>query len=249
MRHATIARHAPAGQSARPGRAGRARRRRRLAAAVAAVGLLALGGSATAGAASPPSLGSLFPTLTTTCSTAFYDGDSRLGPAQFQTLGSVALMLFGYNRLAGLSPQRFIATYWDPTANSGAGSWRYPPDNGYLLIGGNPVEYVSTLTRGEEIDRFGSEFGTFLAPEYTPYAARSLPPQSLDDFDPAYTCNYHLYRVVKPFKADEGLIAPAFGQPGLGLQIQLDPSLVSGAPTAGYNVMWLINNGYLARAN
>jgi len=157
-------------------------------------------------------------------------------------------MLFGYNRLAGLSPQQFIATYWDPTANGGSGGWRYPPDNGYLLFRGQPIEYTATLSPGADIDRFGSEYGTFLAPEYTPYAARSLPPMSLDDFDPAYTCNYHVYTVIKPFAVDEGPIAPAFGQPGYGLQIQLNTSLIPGA-TAPVNVLWLVNNGYLARDN
>jgi hypothetical protein len=220
--------------------------------ATLAVGLaLVLGATASAGAAGSarPSAGAVFPGLTTTCSNAFFDGDIRLGPAQFQNVGLVAPMLFGYNRTAGLTDAQFIATYWDPTASGGSGGWRFPPDNGYLLIGGRPIEFVSTLSAGEMIDRFGSEFGSFLAPEDTPYAQRALPPMSLDNFDPAYTCNYHLYKVIKPFKADEGLIAPGFGQPGYGLQIQLDSSLVPGAPTTGYNVMWLVNNGYLARGN
>ncbi len=155
-------------------------------------------------------------------------------------------MLFGYDRFAGLTPSQFIATYWDPTAGGGNGGWRYPPANGYLLINGRPVEFVKTLTPGTEVDRFGSEFGGFLAPEDTPYAMRSLPPANLDVFDPAYACNYHLYKVRKPFAADEGLIAPGFGQPGYGLQIQLDGSLVPGAPSRP-NVIWMIDNGYLAR--
>jgi nicrotizing toxin Mtb-like protein len=209
--------------------------------------VLGVGASATAGAATlAPAFP--FPTLATTCSTAYLDGDIRLGPAQFQQLGMVAPMLLGYSRLAGLSAAQFIATYWDPTANAGSGGWRYPPDNGYLLIGGQPIEYVGNISAGEKIDRFGSEFGAFLAPEDTPYAQRSLPPMSLDVFDPNYTCNYHLYTVVKPFKADEGPIAPAFGQPGYGLQVQLNSTLVPGAPSP-LNVMWLINNGYLARSN
>ena len=50
--------------------------------------------------------------------------------------GPVAPMLFGYDRFAGLTPQQFIATYWDPSASAGKGGWRYPPANGYLLING-----------------------------------------------------------------------------------------------------------------
>jgi len=210
--------------------------------------LILLGGSATAGAAGPAGVTppTLFPPLARTCSTAFLDGDARLGPAELQMFGAVAPMLLGYNRLAGLTPQQFISTYWDPAASDGRGGWRYPPDNGYLLVAGHPVEFVTRLTPGVELDRFGGEFGGFLAPEDTPYAQRSLPPQNLDVFDPAYTCNYHLYRVLKPFAADEGPIAPGFGQAGLGLQIQLDGSLVPGAPSR-LNVMWMIANGYLAR--
>jgi hypothetical protein len=243
MKRSTTTRGTQPARSAVSRRGPRVRRLRGFVAVIFAGALLGVGGSATAGAATlaPPFP---FPTLATTCSTAYLDGDIRLGPAQFQQLGMVAPMLFGYNRLAGLTAAQFIATYWDPTANG----WRYPPDNGYLLVFGHPVEYTGTISAGEKIDRFGSEFGAFLAPEDTPYAQRSLPPMSLDDFDPSYTCNYHLYTVIKPFKADEGPIAPGFGQPGFGLQIQLDASLVPGAPSP-LNVMWLINNGYLARSN
>jgi hypothetical protein len=216
-----------------------------LAVAISAGLLVTLGGSATAAAATLGPAG-LFPTPATACSTAFYNGDSRLGPAQLEMFGPVAPMLLGYDRSAGLTPQQFIATYWDPTAAGGSGGWRYPPASGYLLIDGQPLEFVRTLRPGTELDRFGSEFGGFLAPEDTPYAMRSLPPASLDVFDPAYACNYHLYKVLKSFAADEGLIAPGFGQPGYGLQVQLDGSLVPGAPSQ-LNVIWMIDNGYLAR--
>jgi hypothetical protein len=197
---------------------------------------------------SATSAASLFPAATQGCSASYLDGDQRLGPTQVEAFGLVAPMLYGYNRLDGLTPAQFISTYWDPTANGGTGGWRYPPDNGFLVdASGRPIEYVSTLTVGEQIDRFGSEFGAFLAPYDTPYAERSLPPESLDDFDPSYTCNYHLYRVIKSFKADEGQIAPAFGQPGRGLQIQLNGSLLPGDPLP--QVLWLVNNGYLASEN
>jgi len=182
------------------------------------------------------------------CSSAYFDGDSRLGPEILPDRGSVALMVLGYHRLAGLSASQFLATYWDPTANGGAGGWRYPPDNGFLILNGHPDEFPFILLPGRLIDRFGSEFGSFLAPLDTSYAARSLPPQSLDNFDPAYTCNYHDYRVLKPFAVEAGPIAPGFGQPGRGTQYQVVSSLLPGAPRSP-NVMWLISNGYLQRLN
>lgn len=179
----------------------------------------------------------------TDCSAAFYQGDSRLGPAGLPILGRVGFELLGYHRSGDLTDSQLLSQYY----NSATGSWIYPPDNGYLVIAGQPVEYHATLLPGQHIDRYGSEYGSFLAPEGLPYATRSIPPSSLDSV-PAAGCNYHDYRVVKPFTVDAGPIAPWFGQPGLGLQYQLDASLIPGGP-AQLNVMWLVDNGYLARLN
>jgi Tuberculosis necrotizing toxin len=188
------------------------------------------------------------PASDTKCSTAYFDNNSLLGPRILPAGGQVAPIVQEYRRLAGMTASKFLAKYWDASANGGKGSWRYPPDNGFLIADDHPVEFPSALLRGEDVDRFGSEYGGFLAPADTPYANRSIPPQSLDDFDSAFTCNYHLYRVLKPFKAETGPIAPAFGQPGLGLQYQLVSFLLPGDPGTA-NVMWLISNGYLKRLN
>jgi hypothetical protein len=182
------------------------------------------------------------------CSAAFVEADKRLGPQELPVEGRLGKMTRGYRRLAGLTAEQFLARYWDPKANSGAGGWIYPPDNGFLIgANGKPTEAVESLPIGKRLDRFGSEYGAFLAPPGAPYGQRSLPPQSLDNADPAYTCNYHEYKVVKTFRVEAGPIAPAFGQPGLGRQFQLDATLLPDAATA--NVMWLINNGYLQRVN
>jgi Tuberculosis necrotizing toxin len=109
------------------------------------------------------------------------------------------------------------------------------------------VEFQQTLEPGQAIDRYGSLYGSFLAPFATPYAARSIPPSSLDD-SPGFTCNYHTYKVLKAFTVEAGPIAPAFGQPGLGLQYQLVSSLLPGDPSTA-NVYWLVDNGYLAATN
>jgi hypothetical protein len=181
-----------------------------------------------------------------TCSSDFFDNDPRLGPAALPVFGIVGFELLGYQRTGGLSDQAFLAKYYDPTANGGRGGWTYPPDNGYVIgADGNPVETQLTLWPGQDIDRFGSEYGSFLAPEWLPYAARAIPPQSLDG-SPAAGCNYHDYRVLKPFAVDAGPIAAWFAQPGGGLQYQLDASLVPGSPSR-LNVMWLVSNGYLER--
>lgn len=218
---------------------------RRLIAALA-TGALML----TVGITSAPSVAQATATTAvapiTGCSNQFLDGDARLGPEQLPTAGEIGQIVNGYDPLAGLSAVQFISTYWDPTANGGSGGWRYPPDNGYLIANNKPVEYKVTLGPGQDVDRFGSEFGAFLAPEGTPYGQRALPPMSLDNFDPAFTCNYHEYQVLKPFLVDSGPIAPGFGQRGLGRQYQLDASLVPSAPTP-LNVLWLVQHGFLAR--
>jgi hypothetical protein len=52
--------------------------------------------------------------------------------------------------------------------------------------------------------------------------------------------------VLKPFQVDAGPIAAWFAQPGGGLQYQLDAALSPDAP-AKINVLWLVDNRYLAR--
>jgi hypothetical protein len=183
------------------------------------------------------------PAARTDCSATFLDHDYRLGPTTTPNAGPIARELLGYWRFAGLTPKRFLARYWDSTTST----WKYPPDNGFLVIADKPVEFPRTLKPGERLDRYGSTYGGFLAPAGTPYFARSIPPSSLDDAT-GYTCNYHTYKVLKAFRVEAGPAAPAFGQPGLGLQYQLVASLLPGDP-AQPNVAWLIKHGYLAPTN
>ncbi|MFJ9843173.1 TNT domain-containing protein [Kitasatospora sp. NPDC101155] len=180
------------------------------------------------------------------CSATFQHGDARLGPEDLPQAGPVGRQLLGYQRTGGAADQDFLAQYYDPAANGGKGGWNYPPADGYVTLpDGTPVEFDLTLYPNQNIDRYGSEYGAFLAPEGLPYANRAIPPQSLDG-TPAAGCNYHDYKVVKPFKVHAGPIAPWFNQPGWGLQYQLDASLLPGGP-ARLNVLWLVENGYLAR--
>ena len=183
----------------------------------------------------------------TQCSAEDYGGDPRLGPAVLPTGGPVGEELIHYDRFGGLTPDQFLAVYWEPSANGGQGGWRYPPANGFLIgPNGLPVQTVMPLRAGTRIDRYGSEFGAFLAPARLPYTSRAIPPQSLDNRDAPGGCNYHLYQVVREFRVQGGPIAPAFGQRGYGVQYLLVGSLIPGAPSQ-INVMWLVANGYLQR--
>ena len=186
------------------------------------------------------------PEFLTQCSTEYFQGDKRLGPLRLPVLGVVGTEVRSYRRTGRLSTKAFLSLYWKPAPGSG-GSWIYPPQDGYVLNpDGTPRKNRTTLQPGEDIDRFGSEYGAFLAPEGLPYTDRSIPPASLDG-DPAAGCNYHDYRVLKAFTVDSGPIAPWFSQRGLGTQYQLNRALVPGAPAEGFNVGWLVSKGFLQR--
>jgi len=183
------------------------------------------------------------PAKRTTCSTADFRSDARLGPKRLPTAGPLATVLAGYDRLAGTTARRYLATYYDAAAKT----WRYPPQGGYLLTPeGTPIRMQVTLFAGMRIDRFGSEFGGYLSPAGTPYAARGIPPQSLDNATKPASCNYSRYKVLQPIPVQSGPIAPALGQPGFGVQYVLDAAIFPGSP-AGLNVGYLVTNGYLQR--
>jgi hypothetical protein len=95
------------------------------------------------------------------------------------------------------------------------------------------------LNVGDRVDRFGSRFGYFVAP-YTegqaiPYTQRSMATfQSFHNDNPSVSCsnsymeelqagtlNYSIFLVNKPFKVKQCKAAPAFGQPGGGIQYRL----------------------------
>lgn len=182
------------------------------------------------------------PASLTECSADLYAGDYRLGPADLPKLGAVGVQLLGYSRTGHRPAEVFLDRYYDEDA----GSWRYPPDDGYAIgPDGEPVKWTQNLSEGWLIDRYGSEYGAFLAPAGLPYTTRSIPPSNLVG-TPAAGCNYHRYQVLRPFEVQAGPIAPWFFQTGGGLQYQLSGALVPGAPER-LSVMWLVDNGYLAR--
>jgi hypothetical protein len=214
--------------------------------ATASVSATASGSASASSQTLVPAVSPLSRPLTTTCSADYLNGDFRLGPAGLPNSGYVGYELKGYRRTGNLSTTTFLARYYDSTANSGAGGWIYPPDSGYQLRrDGSPIVWRKTLRVGQDLDRFGSEYGAFLSPAGSPYAVRAIPPSNLDG-TPAAGCNYHRYAVLKPFDVDAGPIAAWFAQPGGGWQDQLIGSFVAGAP-ASLNVLWLVNNGYLQR--
>lgn len=88
---------------------------------------------------------------------------------------------------------------------------KYALDDGFVA----GTKHIETLDTGVLIDRYGGPGGDFTAPKGTPYKMRSLPYYKNQNV-------YHIYRVIKPIEnVEAGTIAPAFGEPGGGIQYKL----------------------------
>lgn len=98
---------------------------------------------------------------------------------------------------------------------------QWPPNRGFESSG------QASLIPGTKVDRFGSNSGTFVAPDGTPFPQRSLP----DGFQ---NKPLNTFEVLKPIEVDAGPSAPWFNQPGGGLQFELPGSVDD-----------LINSGHL----
>ncbi|MFG2998601.1 TNT domain-containing protein [Streptomyces sp. NPDC048340] len=178
--------------------------------------------------------------------TGEFEGDKRLGPKHLphKWQEPVGPLLKHYHRTGKLSSADFLKKYWEGPA--GTGTWKYPPNDGFAEVNGTVDKAREVLDEGELLDRFGSEYGSYLAPAGDAYAKRALPPQNLNTRDAAFPCDYHAYRVTKAFAVWEGSIAPWFEQPGGGRQIKLDPAFLDPGAGQRLNVKWLLDNGYLA---
>ncbi|GJJ70337.1 hypothetical protein EMPS_02686 [Entomortierella parvispora] len=168
-------------------------------------------------------------------STFYFCRDARLGPKHLPKLFPLNDITDPYDRLGGLCAAEFLAKW---TVN---GSYTYPVKDGFLLnIAGEPIKGTAKLLEGTLLDRFGSEYGSFLSPAEAPYPQRSIPPSNLDapKDQPLYPFNYHVYKVIKPFDVEAGPIAPYFGQPGAGTQYHTFS-----------NIMKLLADGFLERVS
>ncbi|MFG2647987.1 TNT domain-containing protein [Streptomyces sp. NPDC048436] len=181
--------------------------------------------------------------------TGEFHKDARLGPKWLPKKGQepVGPLLKGWKRTGGLSPSAFLKKYWEGPAESG--SWKYPPNDGFETVNGGVDKHPEELGKGELLDRFGSEYGSFLAPAGDSYAERALPPQNLNTRDAGAVCDYRVYEVSKPFAVWQGGIAPWFGQPGGGQQVKLDAVFLDPGEGQRLNVKWLLDHGYLEPAN
>lgn len=164
--------------------------------------------------------------------------DRRLGPQIFPWQFPLLSFVSNYERFGQKTPKQFLAEYWDPTKKDKngivVGGWMYGGENddGFLRIpdpknGVNATKLFAspmTLPVGLKVDRFGSEYGTFIAAADAPFAQRSLPPDALNTCKDATKCTpdeqahpqaYHIYTVIKELPVCGGPAAPWFEQPGL----------------------------------
>ncbi|KAK7429153.1 hypothetical protein QQZ08_004368 [Neonectria magnoliae] len=162
--------------------------------------------------------------------------DSRLGPKVLPRKLPLGTLIADYDRFEGLTPGEFLKQWTDAK-----GDYVYPPQNGFQLDQhGNAINGTMILQTGTFVDRFGSEYGSFVSAAAAPYSQRALPPSNLDTnpSSPDFPYSYHVYQVIKPLDVVGGPIAPWFGQPGLGAQFYTGE--------VG-NIMALIEKGFLKR--
>jgi hypothetical protein len=185
------------------------------------------------------------------------DGDYRLGPEHINTDRIEALAKdWQQVRYGRLSKEEFLAKWTDP--NTGGWRWDQVPADGFAVHEADgqmvPDRYEVELQPGTQIDRFGDAGGQYLSPDGLPYEQRGLPPSNLVPkpgtetvVNDAHPFNYYRYEVVRPFKVDAGGIAPAFEQPGGGIQFLLDSRHLGDVPGVPerLDVAWLVENGYL----
>ncbi len=97
----------------------------------------------------------------------------------------------------------------------------WPPNDGYW---GDSFEF--TLVPGMKLERYGSDYGSYMSLYGNPYEMYSAAPDT--EYKP-----YSVFVVTKPFTAKVGAVAPWFDQPGGAVQVQL-PDSVGNYINAGY---------------
>lgn len=172
----------------------------------------------------------------TTLPTMLFGGEGamvRAGlPAEVVTEGGAPLAVVrGWNPTGGMAWDDFASQFGTPTSRS------YPLNDGFPL-GYEPQP--ARLPEGAIIDRFGSEYGRYLAPDGTPFADRALAPESVGG-------DYNRYMVTgKPlppgWQVVEGPVQPYYGQTPSPGSLQY---MILGPDDVEVNVKELVDRGFL----
>ncbi|HLT68095.1 MAG TPA: TNT domain-containing protein, partial [Microbacterium sp.] len=114
-----------------------------------------------------------------------------------------------------LTREQFEARYVDADGNL-----RYPPNAGAVpgsIVTFESVDAFRAVYGDVRLDRIGNERGRYFSIEGTPFRERALPPGTLRD---TYA-TMGLTSLPPNARIEVSRIAPAFGQPGGGLQIRI----------------------------
>ncbi|WP_420847867.1 glycohydrolase toxin TNT-related protein [Mycobacterium riyadhense] len=142
----------------------------------------------------------------TTLPGLFFGGEGaavRAGlPAETVTEGGAPLAIVrGWEPTGGMAWDDFASQFGTPQARN------YPLDDGF------PPGFVpqpAQLPEGAIIDRFGSEYGRYLAPDGTPFADRALAPESVGGASNRYMVTG---KPLPPgWQIVEGPVQPYYGQ-------------------------------------
>lgn len=89
----------------------------------------------------------------------------------------------------------------------------YPPAAGFVDVA------IVTLPVDTQVDRYGSRWGSFVAPTGTPFSERALPQSSKNSI-------YYQFKVIKAIpNVSAGKAIPWFGEPGMGTQYKFQNSI------------------------
>ena len=116
--------------------------------------------------------------------------------------------------------------------NSDGWDWQKQAPNDGAVPG---TARTTVIKKNDSLDRYGSRSGEYFSPAGTPFEQRSLPPGKQAD-------PYEKYTVLKEFAVVQEEIAPAFNQPGGGLQLR---AKIPEVQNRHANINDLIRFGYL----
>lgn len=89
----------------------------------------------------------------------------------------------------------------------------YPPASGFVSVS------IVKLKPNTKLDRYGSLWGTFVAPQGASFGSRALPASSKNSI-------YYQFKVIKEIpNVKAGKAIPWFGEPGMGTQYQFNDKI------------------------
>lgn len=153
-------------------------------------------------------------------------------PAETVTEGGAPLTVVrGWDPMGGMTEHDFASQFGTP------GSRNYPLNDGFPP---GHVPQSAHLPEGTIIDRFGNEYGRYLAPDGTPFADRALAPESVGG---AYNRYMVTGNPLPPgWQVVEGPVQPYYGQTPSPGSLQY---MILGPDNVQVSVKELVDRGIL----